>query len=1617
MLPRHFYCKASTLWLTWSSTPPPYTLAAGNALVEDIVTVGLGSSGTLYQTGGDAFITSLLTIGDAGGTGKYVLTNGMLDSMQTDLGRNGGRGKLIQTGGYHGVSSTLNVGSSNSSGDYLLSGGTLDATQERIGGDDSAFLSTFIQAGGINRTNGEMAIGIAGRYDLGGGILSTGSTTVSGAASQSGGSHTTDKLTLTGSDNAIYRFSAGELNAAEVDVQTGALIQTGGQLATNNELRISSADSSQGLMRLEDGVVDSRQTTIDQGAMLQEAGKHTVAETLTVKGDVSGLTGTYQLNGGQLQTDTTRLEAAGRITQRGGEHNTNALVLTGDNDSDGKAEYQLQGSALNSQNASIQGGGLLTQTGGTHTVAQTLALSGAGDDDKHGRYQLSDGELSSSNTALNSGGEFTQDAGSHTTGNLSVTGNGAFYQLNGGTLNAHDSSLVDGGQVEQAGGEHLTEHALLVQGVVDGARSTYRLNDGVLASPETAVHTGGLIEQRGGILATNSLVASGAAADGTKSTYRLFGGDLYSQATYVEQGGEIIQSQGYHTSNLLKLAGEGEAGQARYQLDGGILSTSETVVGSRGTMSQTDGYHDTQSLDISGEQAEYQLNGGELNTPSANIHDGGLLSQSGGNLQTYLTNITGGGAFNQTGGTHNVDSTLTLSGSSTTEEGEAESGTTALYTLADGSLISATTDVTHGGAFTQTGGQHSAHNLQLKGGSYTLEGGNLSSMKSNLSAGGSLAQQGGAHDTDTLNVGTNTEAGYQWLYTPNYGWTYAYTEGRQGNGSYALSDGTLNTSTTSIGSFEGSDAQGLFQQSGGSHDTYSLYLYTTGRYELSAGSLESSWGYISGEMVQRGGNHDTYQLNLNANGSYQLNDGSLSTSYSELSSGSHFVEEGGLHKTSNLTISKGAQYELQGGVLSSYNTTVRGELHQTDGENAATSLEVRGQTYYYDPQAAGHIQLDGGLISTLSTGILGGQIDQAGGAHEVGDALRITGRDSYRDYWSGATLAYQGVYNLSGGELSSEETILDGGAFNQSGGNHNVSFALSIEGRNPSNNDNYWYNNTPGYEGSYNLSGGQLTTAGTTLTGGTFVQTGGDHIVNGDLLLRDGATYSNSYYSCGYYSCWGSYYSYKSASYALADGTLSSNNTTIGTSAGNAASVFEHNGGTHNVAGNLNIEKASLYTLNNGELTAGNTNLQGTFVQNNGHHTVGSNLNVGKTSSYTLNGGELTAANTSLQGAFVHNDGNHSAGVLNQAGTASSYTLLGGALNTQTTNISASNFLHNDGAHTADTLSVAGNYSSYRYTSSYWVNGYYSYSYVYDYYWGGYYTYTWVPGYYNSYTTYGNNGGTQADYTMAGGELNTRKTVVGGDYSNCLYTNCTTDKVENSRFTQSGGSHTTEQLDIGATGRYTLNDGALKSGTENVGGKFVQDGGSNEANALNLADNAQYVLNNGLLKASDIYVSPTALFDFNGGILAVGTFHGNLFNDGGQLSPGNSPGTTHIMGDYTQTAASSMLIEWGAGAYDQVIVDGVAKLAGKLTLSLWDNYLPSNGDSIVLLTAASILGGFDEFIAPIIEGYTFSLSYNGTSVALNVTHASEVPLPGAWAFMLSGLGLLGAARRRANQLA
>jgi hypothetical protein len=206
------------------------------------------------------------------------------------------------------------------------------------------------------------------------------------------------------------------------------------------------------------------------------------------------------------------------------------------------------------------------------------------------------------------------------------------------------------------------------------------------------------------------------------------------------------------------------------------------------------------------------------------------------------------------------------------------------------------------------------------------------------------------------------------------------------------------------------------------------------------------------------------------------------------------------------------------------------------------------------------------------------------------------------------------------------------------------------------------------------------------------------------------------------------------------------------------------------------------------------------------------------------------------------------------------------------------------------------------------------------------------------------------------------------------------------------------------------------------GGSVDQTGGTTTVlQTMTVDAGGNYTLSGGTLDASTIDANGT--FDFTGGTLSVDEFQGDLTNQGGTLSPGNSPGLTEITGDYDQQSAGTLDIELAGliavSEYDQVQVSGTATLGGTLDVDLLYGFTPALGNSFDILLAEVVSGTFGTTLFPSLPaGLTWNLQYLtdaiGSTDVVRLSVQQVVPIPAAVWLFGGALGALGWLRRRAK---
>ena len=150
-------------------------------------------------------------------------------------------------------------------------------------------------------------------------------------------------------------------------------------------------------------------------------------------------------------------------------------------------------------------------------------------------------------------------------------------------------------------------------------------------------------------------------------------------------------------------------------------------------------------------------------------------------------------------------------------------------------------------------------------------------------------------------------------------------------------------------------------------------------------------------------------------------------------------------------------------------------------------------------------------------------------------------------------------------------------------------------------------------------------------------------------------------------------------------------------------------------------------------------------------------------------------------------------------------------------------------------------------------------------------------------------------------------------------------------------------------------------------------------------------LNEGSLVLNDAVIRDTTVA--NGAfLLGNGTINGNLVNNG-TVSPGFSPGTVIVAGNFTQGPGGTLIIELASPInFDRLLIGGTASLAGTLQLAALDGYDPVN-DSFTFLTAAAGVNGVFDIIA-YSAALTPVVTYNANDVTLTFSQVPFVAFAG-----------------------
>jgi fibronectin-binding autotransporter adhesin len=199
------------------------------------------------------------------------------------------------------------------------------------------------------------------------------------------------------------------------------------------------------------------------------------------------------------------------------------------------------------------------------------------------------------------------------------------------------------------------------------------------------------------------------------------------------------------------------------------------------------------------------------------------------------------------------------------------------------------------------------------------------------------------------------------------------------------------------------------------------------------------------------------------------------------------------------------------------------------------------------------------------------------------------------------------------------------------------------------------------------------------------------------------------------------------------------------------------------------------------------------------------------------------------------------------------------------------------------------------------------------------------------------------------------------------------------------GTSAAGNLVLDGSGEQTFSQAV--SGTTTNAGSLTKQGSGNWV--VDVAMNAPVATNivAGVLTVNSSLTSPLVTVQAGGLLKGSGVIIGNIVNVG-TLSPGNSPGTLSVTGNYTQGATGTYNVQiFSPQNYSRLIISGHASLDGTLHLTLASGFKLRPGDTFTVLTAGQGISGTFRTIS---SNSPVSVNYQNGVVNVNAVSAAKV---------------------------
>jgi fibronectin-binding autotransporter adhesin len=1143
-----------------------------------------GGLGIFNQSGGTNAITGggYLNLGAGiGTTGTYILSGtGAFSIGGPEFIGYYGAGIFNQSGGTNTINDgyTIYIGyTSGATGAYALSGGTLSVSgNEYVGGGGGA--NGGLNGGGLgifNQSGGTNTITSGGYLNLGAGIGTTGTYTLSGNGS----------LSVSGPEyvgyygSGIFNQSVGSNSCTELELAvnagaTGVVNVSGGTLTIPSSGTLTVYNTPGSGLTLSGGTISTGQLDFNGAPSLFNWTGGTLDLTNSVSFDpAAGPTTTGDAFGASLALEGTQtlnitgdetIAGAGSFILTvggGGANNISGSLYVGNNDSGNSAgatgTFTLSGAGLlsvaGSEYVGNYGTAAFIQAGGQNTLGGDLRIG----NNESGSYALQGGTLAVGGAIY---------VGSNVTSSLGSTFDqiGGAFSASGVQIGA--PTLVNFGYSGEQFHNTYNEYSVDLDYEV-GVIVTFVASNGTVSN-NVAVDSGNATIN--GDFSAASIVVGTQPETYHYPTVELAGGPygpgVYENYEYAAVPGSV---------GTLAIAG-GTTTCSSLLINNGSMNINGTVdaatvsVGSQSTTGASGSSFGVPysyvtllspgTLTVSGNGL---LNLVSMGTLTVSNVAGSGITLSGGTINTAALDVNGvPSLFNWTSGTLNLANSVAFDPAAGPTTTGAAFGSS--LTLGNNQTLNITGNETIGGAgiFTLTvnGGTNTAGTVNLTAsGSYSVTGGYLGC--------GLFNQAGGSASFVNLNLDAADVGAYNQSGGNNningalfLGNTFGST------GTYTLSGGSLATANYE---FVGYGGTGIFNQTGGTNTLVKNNFFagfsagSVGTYDLGGA------GYLAVEQSEILGYQGTG--NFNQTGGTNAISGDFDLGYSPGSTGTYV-----LSGTGSLSVS-GSENVGQ----SSY---APGNFNQSGGANTAESLYISNLPSTYS-LGGGTLLVPGGEIIAGGAGTAG--FAQTGGMNTTQSVYLGNGGGAAGIYTLGDTGVLEVlplISNPSGEEIGWNGGI---GIFNQSGGTNIVAPGLAVV-----------LGNNAGGTGIYVLSGsGTLSAGGNEYVGvvgaGVFNQSGGVNAIGGEL---DIAAYNDAYGDIpnGTYLLSGGSMAVNGGVYIGGAGPLGR----YGPGPGGTGVLTVSNTGQLFVTGTMTVYNSGRVNINGGSATVGGLAISGGGVVN-----------------------------------------------------------------------------------------------------------------------------------------------------------------------------------------------------------------------------------------------------------------------------------------------------------------------------------------------------------------------------------------------------------------------------------